>query len=73
MEPLSAVLSGARLKGSISAAWELHAPWGMVLPEAPFAAFHLVEQGECWVHSGDGHHRREVGELAVLFGGRPCS
>ncbi|MBJ6759780.1 AraC family transcriptional regulator [Myxococcaceae bacterium JPH2] len=70
MEPLSAVLSGVRLKGSIYAAWELHAPWGMALPQAPFAAFHFVEQGECWVHSGDEFHRLDAGELVVLFGGQ---
>jgi AraC-like DNA-binding protein len=42
----------------------------MALPAGPFAAFHLVEQGECWLVTPDG--RSEVlrcGELVLLFDG----
>lgn len=70
MEPLSAVLRGMRLKGSIYAAWELRAPWGMALPEGPFASFHLVEQHGCWLRTSRDVLHVEAGELVVLFGGQ---
>ncbi|WP_342379530.1 AraC family transcriptional regulator [Myxococcus stipitatus] len=70
MEPLSAVLRGMRLKGSIYAAWELREPWGMDLPEGPFASFHLVEQGRCMLRTSRGDHQLEAGELVVLFEGQ---
>ncbi|NTX35949.1 AraC family transcriptional regulator [Myxococcus sp. CA033] len=70
MEPLSAVLRGMNLKGSIYAAWELRAPWGMDLPEAPFASFHWMEQGSSWLRAGEDVLPLEAGELVVLFGGQ---
>ncbi|QSQ17887.1 AraC family transcriptional regulator [Myxococcus landrumensis] len=59
-----------RLKGSIYAAWELRAPWGMDLPEGPFASFHLVERGRCTLRTSHGVHHLEAGELVVLFEGQ---
>ncbi|MGE6757737.1 cupin domain-containing protein [Corallococcus interemptor] len=70
MEPLSAVLRGMRLKGSIYAAWELRAPWGMDLPEGPFASFHLVERGQCVLRTSREVIHLEAGELVVLFDGQ---
>ncbi|MBN8228343.1 AraC family transcriptional regulator [Corallococcus macrosporus] len=70
MEPLSAVLRGMRLKGSIYAAWELRAPWGMDLPEGPFASFHLVERGRCVLRTASELIHLEAGELVVLFDGQ---
>ncbi|NTX04597.1 cupin domain-containing protein [Myxococcus sp. CA040A] len=70
MEPLSAVLRGMNLKGSIYAAWELRAPWGMGLPEAPFASFHWMEQGSSWLRAGEDVLPLEAGERVVLFGGQ---
>ncbi|RYZ13540.1 MAG: AraC family transcriptional regulator, partial [Myxococcaceae bacterium] len=70
MEPLSAVLRGMRLKGSIYAAWELRAPWGMDLPPGPFASFHLVERGRCTLRTSREVLHLEAGELVVLFDGQ---
>lgn len=59
-----------RLRGQIYARWELTAPWGIALPAGDFAAFHLVEEGECWLTTAGG--RSEVlraGELVVSFDG----
>ncbi|MCE9669990.1 AraC family transcriptional regulator [Myxococcus stipitatus] len=71
MEPLSAVLRGVHLEGSIYAAWELRAPWGMDLPEGPFASFHLVERGRCVLRTSREVLSLEAGELVVLFDGQP--
>lgn len=70
MDPLSAVLRGIRLSGSIYATWELREPWGMDLPSGPFASFHLVEQGGGWLRLSRDVHRLEAGELVVLFRGQ---
>jgi AraC-like DNA-binding protein len=70
VDTLSEVVRSIRLRGNIYARWELTAPWGMALPGGEFAAFHLVEEGECWLAIADG--RSDVvrrGELVVLFDG----
>jgi AraC-like DNA-binding protein len=70
VDTLSEVVRSIRLRGNIYARWELTAPWGMALPEGEFAAFHLVEEGECWLATADA--RSEVlrgGELVILFDG----
>jgi AraC-like DNA-binding protein len=70
VDTLSEVVRSIRLRGNIYARWELTAPWGMALPGGEFAAFHLVEEGECWLATADG--RSEIvrrGELVVLFDG----
>jgi AraC-like DNA-binding protein len=70
LDTLSEVVRSIRLRGEIYARWELTAPWGMALPGGEFAAFHLVEEGECWLATTD--HRPEAlrgGELVVLFDG----
>jgi len=45
-------------------------PWGMALPGGEFAAFHLVEEGECWLATiGSRTEALRSGELVVLFDG----
>jgi AraC-like DNA-binding protein len=71
LDTLSEVVRSIRLRGVIYARWELTAPWCMGLPAGDFAAFHLVEEGECLLATADG--RSEVlrgGELVVLFDGK---
>lgn len=70
VDTLSEVVRSIRLRGHVYARWELTAPWGMGLPGGDFGAFHLVEEGECWLATADG--RNEVlhaGELVLLFDG----
>ena len=70
VDTLSEVVRSIRLRGNVYARWELTAPWGMALPGGEFAAFHLVEEGECRLATPDG--RSDVvrgGELVVLFDG----
>jgi AraC-like DNA-binding protein len=70
VDTLSEVVRSIRLRGNIYARWELTAPWGMALPGGEFAAFHLVEEGECWIATSGGRSERLAeGELVVLFDG----
>ncbi len=70
VDTLSEVVRSIRLRGRVYARWELTAPWGLALPGGDFAAFHLVEEGECYLATADG--RSEVlasGDLVLLFDG----
>jgi AraC-like DNA-binding protein len=70
LDTLSEVVRSIRLRGEIYARWELTAPWGMALPAGDFAAFHLVEEGQCWLATADrGSEMLRSGELVVLFHG----
>jgi AraC-like DNA-binding protein len=70
VDTLSEVVRSIRLRGNVYARWELSAPWGMALPGGEFAAFHLVEEGECWLATGDGSSELLAsGQLLLLFDG----
>jgi AraC-like DNA-binding protein len=70
LDTLSEVVRSIRLRGKVYARWELTAPWGLGLPAGDFATFHLVEEGECWLATSDGHWEiLASGELVVLFAG----
>ena len=70
VDTLSEVVRSIRLRGELYARWELTAPWGIALPAGEFAAFHLVEEGECWLTTADRRHEAlRGGELVVLFDG----
>lgn len=60
-DALSKVLLDIRLSGSSFCRAELGAPWGLDVPKRPFAVFHFVAEGSCWL-------RRE-GELVELAAG----
>lgn len=52
MDALSDVLGMLRFESSVYFLKEFPAPWGMAVPEGPFAQFHLVCRGTCWLGSG---------------------
>jgi AraC-like DNA-binding protein len=49
MDILADVLSAARVGGVVTAHVRAEAPWGFRLQQTPFAAFHAVAQGTCWL------------------------
>lgn len=49
MDVLADVLSAARVGGVVTAHVRAGAPWGFRLQQTPFAAFHAVAQGSCWL------------------------
>jgi AraC-like DNA-binding protein len=70
VDTLSEVVRSIRLRGEIYARWELTEPWGMALPGGDFTAFHLLEEGECWLATVDGRAERlRAGTLVLLFDG----
>jgi len=69
-DPLSQVLRSLRLCGGISVSWELHAPWGISLQDAPHAPFHFLQSGSCVLRTKDGRFiDLGPGDMVVLFDG----
>ena len=70
MDALSHVLRSVRLRGSIYAAWDVSAPWGLSFREGEYAPFHLVESGTAWLILADGRRvRLEAGDVSAVFDG----
>ena len=69
---LSEVLAVTRLKGTVYFSAELHAPWGIALPQRRRAPFYAVTRGQCEI-TLDGAPSLGVslgpGDLVVLPGG----
>jgi AraC-like DNA-binding protein len=70
MDALTDVLRTVHLKGSVYCRSELTAPWGMEIPAADVAQFHVVRRGGCWLTmdlpSGPATRRLGAGDLALL-------
>ncbi|MEP3246166.1 MAG: AraC family transcriptional regulator [Sneathiella sp.] len=49
MDALSDVLSLMRLESCIYFERDFAAPWGMEMPDSPYAQFHMVIRGRCWL------------------------
>ena len=50
MDALDTVLETVRLRGSLFCRSELGAPWGMAIPAAGGASFHVLRRGRCCGH-----------------------
>jgi len=51
MDALSDVLKNINLKSSVYFREDFASPWGMEMVESPFAQFHMVVNGKCWLTS----------------------
>ena len=73
MDLLSDCLRVIRPRGSLLARAELTAPWGLELPPAPVAYFHIVVQGTCgiWREAEESPVWLQPGDMAVLPDGPP--
>jgi AraC-like DNA-binding protein len=70
MDALSHVLRSVRLRGSIYAAWDVSAPWGLSFRPGEYAPFHLIESGAAWLILADGRRvRLEAGDVSAVFDG----
>lgn len=65
-DPVDLLLEGTRLRGSISCASHLHAPWAFEMPAGQRAGFHLLLEGSCWLTTQDTACHLEEGDLAIL-------
>jgi len=70
--PLDDILDMLRVRGTLMANLEAHAPFGLRVPQAPGAAFHAVTAGGFWVRI-PGQPPRELiaGDVMLLPTGAP--
>lgn len=66
MDTLSDVLTLMRLRSCVYFLREFAAPWGMEMPEGPYAQFHMVARGRCWLKYGGSTIELAGGDV-VLF------
>jgi len=70
MDVLADVLSAARMGGVVTAHVRADAPWGFRLHRTPFAAFHAVAQGTCWLRlPKTAPHQLLPGDVTLLPSG----
>jgi AraC family transcriptional regulator, alkane utilization regulator len=71
MDPLSLIIDDMRFDGVVFVGTVLHAPWCLRLHTPGLAAFHVVTQGQAWLHR-DGLEPVHVqtGDLVVLPAGQ---
>ncbi|MFF5209283.1 AraC family transcriptional regulator [Streptosporangium sp. NPDC000396] len=67
MDVLTDVLAAAKIGGVLTSHLRADAPWGFRLDQVPFAAFHAVTRGECWLRRPDAEPLRLVaGDIVLL-------
>lgn len=66
MDALTQVLKVLRLQPSAFHHLKLESPWGMQLAAINGAAFHVVEEGQCWLRLGDILRPLKQGDIIVV-------
>ncbi len=59
-------LEALRLRGTVYFTKDFRAPWGMAVPAADFAAFHVVAAGSCWLRVGGDATLLRQGDIVLL-------
>ena len=49
MDALTDILNTLKMQGGVSYRCEFSAPWGMKIGQTPFAEFHVIVRGNCWL------------------------
>jgi hypothetical protein len=72
MDVLSDILKSMHLSGGVYFRCDFTTPWGMKVPPAPVAEFHVVVRGQCWLSVPGTPTPVPVlaGDVAVLLDGR---
>jgi AraC-like DNA-binding protein len=69
-DPVTDLLTALTVQSSVYCLSELRAPWGFKVGGASVAKFHLVLEGECWLHAdGVSPVRLGAGDLVILSRG----
>jgi AraC-like DNA-binding protein len=69
-DTVTEMLTALTVQSSVYCLSELRAPWGFEVGGANVAKFHLVLEGECWLHAGTlSPVRLGAGELVILSRG----
>lgn len=73
MDVLTNILESLPLVGSLHCRTELKAPWGMTFPASTVMAFHVVDEGSCWLKLGETPTLLEAGDSILLAPGQTHS
>ena len=65
-DPISDILRLIRLKGCVYFQSDFSSPWGMEMGAGPFAQYHAVLRGQCWLTLEGERHLLEAGDVVVL-------
>jgi len=65
-DPISDILRLIRLKGCVYFQSDFSSPWGMEMGAGPFAQYHVVLRGQCWLSLNGEHHLLETGDVVLL-------
>ena len=69
-DTVTELLTASTVQSSVYCLSELRAPWGFEVGGASVAKFHLVLEGECWLHAdGISPVRLAAGDLVILSRG----
>jgi AraC family transcriptional regulator, alkane utilization regulator len=68
MDLLSELFNDVEVESTLYGRIEARAPWAVSYPKVDFAGFHVVLEGECWLHLFHGRApiRLGTGDIAVL-------
>ena len=75
MDLLSELFNDVAVASTLYGRIEAGGPWAIAYPRTEFAAFHVVIEGECWLHLDDGRSSTHLapGDFVVLPHGTPSS
>ena len=65
-DALSEILRLARLKNCVYFQSDFTAPWGMEMGASPFAQYHVVVRGQCWLTLKGERHLLATGDVVLL-------
>ena len=65
-DTLSDVLNLMRFSGCVYFLRDFAPPWGMRMPDGPFAQFHMVVRGQCWLRSKQTRRLLSSGDIVIL-------
>lgn len=65
-DPLSEILRLIRLKGCVYFQSDFSAPWGMEMGAGPYAQYHVVVRGQCWLLMNGERHLLATGDVVLL-------
>lgn len=65
-DALSDILRLIRLKGCVYFQSDFSSPWGMEMGTTPFAQFHVVVRGQCWLSLGETQHFLTTGDIIII-------
>jgi AraC-like DNA-binding protein len=65
-DPISDILRLIRLKGCVYFQSDFSSPWGMDMGAGPFAQYHAVLRGQCWLTLVGERHLLKTGDVVLL-------